>query len=104
MKTFNEYLDSVNESSESNESSPIKITEYTSVEGVVDDKNLELVKKLLADYDFFTMMIDDLSTMRRKEANNKEIENKLKEYGVTKIIKLTPNAEYESLKRREIKV
>ena len=64
-------------------------------------KDIEKIKSLLKSYDWFTMMIDDNSRMKKKEAQNEYIKSELKLLGVNKIVCVEPTA-MKSLQRQEI--
>lgn len=69
-----------------------------------DTKNIDKVKKLAKQYDWYTMFIDDLSTMNKKDAENKEIIKELKALHVEKLILNDPKATDKWMQKREVHV
>jgi hypothetical protein len=96
MKTFEEFMNE--EKVEKVEISPNLYAEGKDLIG------LNEIKSLLNSYDWFTMMIDDLTTMRNKEAKNKNILSELKKHNVTKIVCITPEADAKALQYQEVNI
>jgi hypothetical protein len=89
MKSFKEFI---LEKTQEPELQKVEVNQNMFAEGV-EILNPDEVKKLLKQYDWFYMMIDDMSKYRAKMQSNNQIKANLKKLGVVKITLFNPGDE-----------